>query len=161
MAFEPDEENFKVLLENITRHELTNVTPVCKALDTKTGTISFRMDNTMTAGIPIYMHYMAPAPLVQVPTLGLADAISQYGLPVYVKMDIEGAELAVIEGAAETLAGTSIEWAIETNHLVNGAFTHERLALAFTRAGYQLRTGLADGQWHLWARRGEFTQAAE
>lgn len=151
IAFEPDAENFNVLAENISRHKLENVTLVRKALDARTGSAAFLMDATMAAGFPAYMHYAVEGPLTEVETLSLADAIEAYGMPAFVKMDIEGAELAVIEGAVEVLSKTHIEWAIETNHLVGGAFTHQRLVPVFEHAGYKVRTGQVYGQWHLWA----------
>ncbi len=151
IAFEPDEGNFEILCENLRRHKLNNVIPVLKALDRDSGIKLFNMDHTMTAGIHSYAHYSAGGSLKEVETLSLKDAFLTYGKPSYVKMDIEGAELAVFDGSQDFLNSTDTHWAIETNHLVDGAFTHGRLERLFERAGYQTRTELCEGQWHLWA----------
>ena len=97
-AWEPDDFNFECLLQNIAEHGLKNVVPIKKALDGKSGTIEFQMDGTMGAAIQGYQFYRAQSQARSVEALSLADAAAEYGAPVYIKMDIEGAEVAVIAG---------------------------------------------------------------
>ena len=47
-AWEPDDFNYECLLRNIAEHGLTNVVPIRKALDSKTGVAQFQMDGTMS-----------------------------------------------------------------------------------------------------------------
>ena len=102
-AWEPDDLNYECLLHNIKEHGLANVVPVKKALDSKTGTAKFQMDGTMSAGLHDYLFYADARAARTVETLSMADASGEYGAPVYVKTDIEGAELAVVGGALEFL----------------------------------------------------------
>ena len=48
-------------------------------------------------------------------------------MPAYVKMDIEGAELAFVEGAKEFLRAHPVHFAIESYHKVNGDYTYKKL----------------------------------
>ena len=50
-AFEPDQGNYKYLLQNIELHNLHNVKPVKKALAGSTGIAEFCMDGSMSAGL--------------------------------------------------------------------------------------------------------------
>jgi FkbM family methyltransferase len=96
-AFEPDETNYEFLLRNIEMHRLANVTPVKAALSDKTGTASFCMDGTMSAGLSDTLSYSDAKNIKVVKTLSLRDACERYGcVPNYAKLDIEGAELSVV-----------------------------------------------------------------
>ncbi len=152
-AFEPDDDNFEYLLRNIEMHHLTNVVPVKKALCDKTGTVTFHMDGTMNSGIGDYLVYSGAGKFKKVPTLSIADACSEFGaVPAYIKMDIEGAELASIRGAAEFLKSHPIHFAMETNHLVDKEYTYKPLERLFPTIGYEVSSSNQWGQMFTWAR---------
>ena len=112
----------------ILMHHLANVVPVKKALSGKTGTVMFDMEGNMCSGIGDYLVYPDSRHLKAVPTLSIADACSEFGtFPAYVKMDIEGAELASIREPAEFLKSHPIHFAMETNHLVDNEYTYKSL----------------------------------
>jgi len=151
-AFEPDDDNFEYLLRNIEMHHLTNVVPVRKALCDKTGTATFHMDGTMNSGIGDYLTYSSAGPVKTVPTLSIADACSEFDVvPTYIKMDIEGAEVASIRGAADFLRSHPIHLAIET-HLVDKEYTDKPLEQLFPTFGYEVSSSNMWGQMFLWAR---------
>jgi FkbM family methyltransferase len=151
-AFEPDDDNFKYLLQNIDMHHLTNVVPVKKALCDKTGTATFHMDGTMNSGIGDYLTYSGTGQVKAVPTLNIADACSEFGVvPAYIKMDIEGAELASIRAAADFLKSHPIHFAIET-HLVDKEYTDKPLEQLFPTFNYEVSSGNRWGQMFMWAR---------
>src|ERR1700733_4815908 len=56
-AFEPDQNNYSYLLQNIELHKLHNVIPVKKALSGSSGTAEFCMDGSMAAGLSDYLAY--------------------------------------------------------------------------------------------------------
>ncbi|HJZ97200.1 MAG TPA: FkbM family methyltransferase [Candidatus Solibacter sp.] len=152
-AFEPDEVSFEFLLRNIAAHKLTNVVPVNKALTDKTGTVTFQSDGTLSAGIKDYLLYADRGTSVKVPAISLPDACEEFGgVPNYVKMDIEGAELAVIEGAREFLKRHPIHFAIESYHPMDGDFTYKALDRIFPTLGYEVESSAQFGQMFTWAR---------
>jgi FkbM family methyltransferase len=152
-AFEPDDDNFEYLLRNIEMHHLTNVVPVKKALSGKTGTVMFDMEGNMCSGIGDYLVYPDARHLKAVPTLSIADACNEFGtVPAYIKMDIEGAELASIREAADFLKSHPIHFAMETNHLVNNEYTYKSLDRLFPTFGYEVSSSNEGGQMFTWAR---------
>ena len=153
-AFEPDEFNYAYLLKNLNMHGLTNVHPVKKALSGTTGCTAFNMDGTMSAGIHEFLVYSKTAPLVEVETLTLADACHQFGsVPDFVKMDIEGAEVAAIEGSAGFIQQHSIHFAIESFHRLNGTYTYALLNGIFPKLGYEVQSENFCGQMFTWAKK--------
>jgi FkbM family methyltransferase len=152
-AFEPDDINFEYLLRNIEMHHLANVVPVKKALSGKTGTVMFDMEGNMCSGIGDYLVYADARHLKPVLTLTIADACSEFGVvPVYIKMDIEGAELAAIREAADFLKLHPIHFAMETNHLVDNEYTYKSLKRLFPTFGYEVSSSNESGQMFTWAR---------
>ena len=138
-AFEPDEANYQVLLKNIEKHYLTNVIPIKKGLHSHTTTLSF---NSTASANSMVARGDAPSN-TSIEVVSLADAYKQLNVAHldFVKMDIEGAELEVIEGAQEFLKGKNVHFAIASYHLRDGEPTAKRLENMFTEIGYQSETG--------------------
>jgi FkbM family methyltransferase len=155
-AFEPDEKNFFYLLKNIDRHQLANVVAVKKALSGNTGSAMFSMDGTMSAGITEFMIYAGDASTrSKVETITMEDACEEFGsIPRYVKMDIEGAEVAVINASVEFLRAHSIHFAVESHRLEDGNFTHMLMSQPFKDSGYVVESSNHRGQVFAWAYKG-------
>ena len=150
-AFEPDTGNYEFLQRNLERHGLTNVIPVKKALSSNTGQAMFNMDNTMAAGIHDFLTYSGSA-LTPVETITLADACEEFGsVPAYIKMDIEGAEVATVEGSADFLKTHPIHFSIESDHKIGGEYTHTMLDSLFPRIGYTVQSVPEYGTVFTWA----------
>lgn len=151
-AFEPDDLNYEYLTRNIELHKLHNVIPVKKALAGSTGTAKFNMDGTMCAGLSEYLVYSEERLFKTVSTISLPDACEEFGeIPKYVKMDIEGAEVAVIEGSQSFLRSHPIHFAIESYHRINGELTYKALERLFPSIGYTVRSSSEFGQMFTWA----------
>lgn len=152
-AFEPDKFNYSYLTRNLEMHRATNVVPVPFALDRSTGCVPFQVDGTMSAGIRDYLVYSGEGQTRTVPTLSLADACQKLEqVPAYIKMDIEGAEVAVICGAENFLKKHPIHFAVETYHRVGGVYTYETLERFFPTIGYEVESSDRFGQMFTWAR---------
>lgn len=152
-AFEPDDLNHDYLLKNIAHHGLTNVIPVRKALSGTSGTANFFMDGTMASGIRDFVVYSDSKHSKQVPTLSMADACAEFGcVPTYVKMDIEGAELAFIQGALDFLKSHPVHFAIESYHRVDGDYTYKKLDPLFASIGYDYVSNDQFQQMFTWAK---------
>jgi len=147
-AWEPDASNYSCLLRNIERHKLENVTPVHKALAGETGRVRFEMDGTMASGIQDYLEYPDAGVNVQaVDGITIADACAEFGIPRYVKMDIEGAEVAVIRSSLEFISRHPIEWAIDTHHRIDNRFTYSEVENLLRSAGYSTHSSTDYGNW--------------
>lgn len=101
VAFEPFGPNVRYLLEHVRLNGLSNVRIVQAALADKAGLEGFSSDrhaseNSLTGG--------TTAPLL-VPTLTLDEAVGTHGFPPpdLLKMDVEGAESRILEGARRTI----------------------------------------------------------
>jgi len=152
-AFEPDDLNYTYLMKNIAHHGITNVVPVRKALSGATGTAQFFMDGTMASGIGDFVVYSDARHMREVPTLSMEDACKELGsVPAYVKMDIEGAELAFLEGAKEFLKTHPVNFAIESYHRVDGDYTYKKLDPIFAEIGYESLSSDEFVQMFTWAR---------
>lgn len=138
-SFEPDESNHAVLLQNIAKHNLTNVTPIKKGVYGETTTLSF----TSTSSANSMLARSENSDTVAIDVLSLADAYKQFGLTRldFVKMDIEGAELEVIEGAKDFLKEKNVHFAIASYHNRDTQQTYIKLEKMFSAIGYKVETG--------------------
>src|SRR5262249_3784521 len=153
VAFEPDASTLACLKKNIGDQQISNVTIAPKAIDAKTGTAYFNADGTMAAGLVEYSVYGKTGKRTAVESLSLEDACGQFGVPQFAKMDIEGAEIAVIQAAAAFLKAHSIHLAFDSCHRMrDGRFTWMLLDPQLRSLGYEVRSSADFGQMFTWAR---------
>src|SRR5439155_7985445 len=100
-AFEPHAGLFEVLRENVEQNRLSQIVINHTAIGRRSGTAQFHPagDPTASSILP------SDTPAVDVPLVSLDDYARQRGLTRVdaIKIDVEGAELDVIEGAEWTL----------------------------------------------------------
>ena len=100
LAFEPDEENFSLLQQNIAQNGLSNATAVKKALADRSGTAQFFLNDKNLCS-----HTLVPRAgdrVVSVET----ETLDEYfrGAPAdVIKLDVEGAEPRALSGMRETI----------------------------------------------------------
>jgi len=99
IAIEPDQDNFTLLSENCRLNRCSNVTLVCKAVSNQEGETQFFKD-TITGGrsgslIVEYAanHFQGRQETVHTTTYN--SLVSTYGIPDFVKVDVEGAETLI------------------------------------------------------------------
>lgn len=164
VAFEPDPGNAAILRQNIEAAGLTNVTVVEAAVAGENGTAQFVADGSIGSGLASARAESllpgSPDRSVTVPVMTLEAAFSEYGVPTWIKMDIEGAEVGALEAAREVLAATQPMLAIETDHIVGRTTTAVDVERVLRGAGYSVTTGRAHGTQMTWtAPRGAATTA--
>jgi FkbM family methyltransferase len=110
-AFEPIPENLATLRHNIALNGLTNVVVVEKALSSSTGTAGMFVSpwsafhSLNVDGASKQDNHGPEAGEIMVETVTLDEFVSAAGVPApdLIKIDVEGAELIVVEGMAHVL----------------------------------------------------------
>ena len=113
IAIEPIPDTFKHLKENINLNQLTGcVKPYCIGVSDKPGTLMFTSYlDTVNHVVSSYEH----GDLISIPVTTLDDLL-QGTSPTIIKIDVEGHEVAVLEGSRKTLSNPSvIAILLETN----------------------------------------------
>jgi FkbM family methyltransferase len=153
VAFEPDPLNFTLLVSNIERHKLENVTPVQLAIAGVQGTASFNSEGAIGSGLSRNASRSSAGDVVIVKTVTLEEAFRQWGPPDFCKIDIEGSEIEVISAARPFLQSNQVrcDFAFDTNHLLDGALTDKRIEALFREIGYQSESSESDPKT-TWAR---------
>jgi FkbM family methyltransferase len=103
-AFEPDPYNYGLLVKNIDMNRYGNVTPAGKAISNRAGAVTLFVDERHFGSSLFPSGRVGRRPVIAEATT-LDDFFEREGWPqVHVmKMDIEGAELAALEGARRLL----------------------------------------------------------
>jgi len=148
-AFEPDPGSFEYLERNIALHGLTNVTAIPIAIAGRSGRRSFNTDSSQGAAFSDLVFRGGSSPTQMVDALTLAEACEHVGVePAFVKLDVEGAEIEIVDGAADFLRSRAIRFALDTSHSARGLFAHLRrettapaVERAFRAAGYTATSG--------------------
>ncbi len=107
----------------------------------------------MSAGLSDYLAYSEKDKFQKVATVSFADACAEFGeVPVYVKMDIEGAEVVTVERAQEFLKAHLVHFAIESYHPVDGELTWKPLVKPLSNIGYEVWPSDKFGFMSTWAK---------
>jgi FkbM family methyltransferase len=138
IVFEPDTENFRKLQENIVLNGLSNVIIINKALWNKDTNLKF--NNKHTAGASFFFNASPFTREVQV--VSLDNELARLGIAKvnFIKMDVEGSEIHVLEGAVNTLAKQNVHLAIATYHIIDGEETSSAIENILHGFGYDAIT---------------------
>jgi len=106
ISFEPSRLLASRFRENVELNGVANVRLMAEAVSDRSGSISFyetRSGNCGVGRVFGFGHGHNASPSYTVPTNTLDFYVARVGMPSLVKMDIEGAEWLVLNGAGETL----------------------------------------------------------
>jgi FkbM family methyltransferase len=153
LAVEPASEASARLEENVRRNGLENVRLVRAAVGAAPGSLTLHL-SAVDLGSSSCVNVPSPfeaAGTERVPATTLDDLVAQAGMaPDLVKIDVEGMELQVIQGAARLLAERRPALMVEINAAALRAAATEPAALVaqLQAHGYELRTaaGLRVGE---------------
>ncbi|MBS1806461.1 MAG: FkbM family methyltransferase [Acidobacteria bacterium] len=137
VAFEPDPINLNLLLRNVRRHGLQNVNVEGVALCDREGEMIFNSQGSLGSGFANFADRSAQGNSVTVRTMTLDSACERYGVPSFVKIDAEGAEIEILSCARNLLSVHSAAFVLDTNHFRDGALTAARVESIFRQNGYE------------------------
>ncbi len=128
ICVEPDSDNLKFLSHNVLKNNLSNVTTIHAAVSDEEGVAEFFKD-TVTGGRmgTLFKEYAGShfqGKSEKVPTITLEKLIRTYGVPDFVKVDVEGAEDRVFFNSEYINQNTKylIEVREETKHQIFTTF---------------------------------------
>jgi FkbM family methyltransferase len=146
IAVEPDARNFAILERNIKANGLTNVLAVKAALANEVGVGKLSTTRMSTT------HYLADLESpgsIAIQTLTLDSLLQQSGLGRVdlIKLDVEGAELRVLEGAKNTLLSSTAKFVVEPSN-TQSAIKVENLLKQYRQSVRGVYTvALPGGEW--------------
>jgi len=147
VAFEPDEVNAKLFDTSNARCPRRNIVLERKAVSATSGSAAFLSDDMSGAtgslnqesNSFVERNYGGTPSRKTVETTTIDEASKRFFPPDFIKIDVEGAELSVLEGAKETLATTRPIMLIE----INTEAALERVRELLNGVDYSLRATTA------------------
>ena len=135
-AFDPDPVSFRRLVDNLRRNDYRNVAAINKGVSNRSGTAKFYASTLGYGKDTMFPKPNYPYPPHEFPTTTLDAEISD--APDFIKIDVEGAELLVLEGATRLLRNTDIGIVLEFHPrvLARTARSPEQVLEALHRMGF-------------------------
>ncbi|MBM3664469.1 MAG: FkbM family methyltransferase, partial [Actinobacteria bacterium] len=157
ISFEPDPQSLDYLRRNVARHSLAQVMIEPLAIAPTAGKLKFYAEGTITSGLASArrdsLMTESMGSVITIDAVTLADAVERHGMPAWIKMDIEGAEIDVIDGSRDLLASAYPHMVVDTSHWVGGQTTAGRVEALLRDIGYSVTTEEPGGSQLTWAWR--------
>jgi FkbM family methyltransferase len=152
IAFEPDPVSYGLLARNIARHRLRNVTALQVAIGPTTGRLPFFAEGTLGSVLAAHSPRVTMGTRTTVDALSFRDACERFGVPAFVKMDIDGSEIAVLDASRDLLRAQPLNLALDTHHWIDGRRTTAAVEAILADCGYDVLSSDESGFWTTWAR---------
>jgi len=143
-AFEPEPDNYKLLCKNIEINGYTNIIPVNKAVSNKCGITKLFLDQ-VNSGNPSFSqdNVFEKAGSVEVETVTMSEFFQHQKID-FIKMDVQGAEGLIVDGAGEILKQDELKimmefWPAGLNNLGT-----EPLELVYKLRGFGFKIKVID-----------------
>lgn len=153
-SFEPDPRTREMLSRNVAQHGLAQVTIHADAVAGTDGTRRFNAEASLGAAFSDIVDRVGLASTIDVRTVTLATAAREAGsVPTFIKMDVEGAEVEILEGSRAWLREHKPAIVLDTDHRVRGEWTDAAVERILRECGYEVRTRMIEGTrltsaWH-------------
>lgn len=147
VAYEPDPDAREALFENLRQHNVTNVTVHTWAFAAGSWVEAFCNEGAMGSAFQRMNVRPSDASTVKVVTTTLVEEVLRYGAPALLKLDIEGAEVEVLEASRELLKRHVIpNIALDTQHQYKGnATTVAPVTAVLRECGYNVESSTTYG----------------
>ncbi|MEP6811283.1 MAG: FkbM family methyltransferase [Chthoniobacterales bacterium] len=147
-AFEPDPTSRVSLERNVREHSLANVKIFPLGIWSEAKTMAFQSEGNMGSSVSEIVKRSSNTREVEMITLEEAARLAGASSVACVKMDIEGAEVAVLQAAGDFLQRHRPRLVIEP-HLVEGRMSTEPIMAILRRAGYRVDVISQGKDWPL------------
>lgn len=137
---EPDPANFSLLQRNVSRHGLRNVTTLQRAVGASSGKVEFASENAIYSQMSKFLTRETSGDILTVDCCSFEQLCNEFGVPAFVKVDIEGAEIEMLQAALPYVKRHKIHFALDTQHKVDGRYTSRRVEDLFCSIGYETAT---------------------
>ena len=143
ISFEPNPNNYKVLLNEVIKNKITNVITINKGLWSENKTLGLSRNGMAST----FIRGLSNGSVEEIPVVSLDNELKELGRKKvdFIKMDVEGAEIEAVKGCKETLKDNDVKLAIASYHWVNGQPTCYELEKLLRSYGYKAET-LLEGQ---------------
>jgi FkbM family methyltransferase len=142
--FEADPVNFKRIQTNLALNNLPNVVVEPVGLWEKPDTLKMSVGSDLASSI---VNEKSTNTTVEIEVTSLDEYFkNEKDKQVFVKMNIEGAEIAALNGAVNFLANNQADLSICTDHLVDGVMSYKAVEKIFSRLNMPFET-LHDGMY--------------
>ena len=151
-AFEPDPTKYPILLRNLERHRLENVTALTLAIAGSCGVLKFNSEGTTGSGLSRAMTRISLSGVTDVDAITLEQACARFAFPQFAKIDVEGAEIEIIESSRQFLHSHPVPMVLDTSHRVNEKLTVRAVERLFAECKYETFSSDECGYMTTWAR---------
>jgi FkbM family methyltransferase len=133
LAFEPDPTNVAVLHKNLSGNDLSEVEVFSCAVWSQSGKVMFqrsgaeRAEESSRRGTVVSMGKDLSSSLIEVEAVTLDIFTQDHPPPTMIKVDVEGAEGEVLQGAQKLISQARPIWLFEVHHQQARAFLEENL----------------------------------
>jgi len=129
-------------LRNIELNKVNNIIAINKGLWNKNEIVEFDRREDEGSMIAKCINGKTKGKVVNYKFVKLDDELKKIGINKidFIKMDIEGAELEVVEGCREMLKNNDINLAIASYHIRNNEKTYKELEKILNEIGYRSKT---------------------
>ncbi|GAB5558809.1 MAG: hypothetical protein SynsKO_04560 [Synoicihabitans sp.] len=143
VAFEPNPQSREVLQKNVTELGLTWVKILPYVIWKESARLDLKGANAISGSVvESYQEIRAEGNIVMAEAISMSEACSLAGVePDFVKMDVEGAEVEILQGAKEWIRDRSIRFAVASYHERDIGRTAEWMEAFFRDIGYEVETG--------------------
>jgi FkbM family methyltransferase len=115
-AFEPEPTNYNILEKNLQMNDFSNIKSHQIAISTEAGEAELFRSGSEGSGIHSLANDERLSEDTQtVSTQTIDNLVNRFEIPDFIKVDVEGAEMKVLEGAENSLEYYNIEWFIEVH----------------------------------------------
>lgn len=140
--FEADPVNYQRIKTNLALNDLSNVTVEPIGLWDKTDTLKMSVGSDLASSI---VNEKSTNTTVEIEVTSLDEYFkNEKNKLVFIKMNIEGAEIAALNGSVKFLANNQADLSICTDHLVDGELSYIAVEKIFSRLNMPFET-LRDG----------------
>lgn len=140
--FEADPVNFKRITDNLALNDLANVIVEPLGLWSNKDVLKMSVSSDLASSV---VNEKSDAQTVEIPVISLDEYFN--GVKdkfVFIKMNIEGAEIAALNGSKNFIDNNKVECSICTDHYVNGELTNREVENIFKSHNMPVET-LHDG----------------